>query len=87
MDTVGDPDKYAAKLKGIFPSLKFTVCSKADSKFPIVSGASICAKVVRDQELENWKFREGEIDRDFGCGYPSGKSRKLSWILNRSKIH
>lgn len=72
VDTVGPPEKYQAKLQAIFPSIKITVAKKADSLYPIVSLASICAKVSRDHALKVWSFREGiEIPSDgFGSGYP-----------------
>lgn len=46
MDTVGDPEKYRVKLSEIFPAIKFVVAKKADSLYPVVSGASIVAKVT-----------------------------------------
>lgn len=59
LDTVGIPEAYKAKLDQVFNSgrnqhIEIRVESKADSKYPVVSAASICAKVVRDTELENW---------------------------------
>ncbi|CAO1331133.1 unnamed protein product [Diamesa tonsa] len=72
VDTVGPPEKYQEKLKKIFPRIKITVAKKADSTYPIVSAASICAKVSRDHALKVWKFREDiEVPSDgFGSGYP-----------------
>lgn len=48
IDTVGDPDKYEAKLRGTFSftSIKFKVSKKADALYKCVSAASIVAKVV-----------------------------------------
>jgi len=40
---------------------------KADRKYPIVSAASIIAKVKRDNEIAELKKKYG----DFGCGYPT----------------
>ncbi len=74
IDTVGDPVKYQRKLQDIFPRVKVTVSKKADSLFPIVSAASICAKVIRDHCLKAWEFKEKGItpSREFGSGYPAG---------------
>lgn len=40
---------------------------KADRNYPIVSAASIIAKVERDKEIADLKEKHG----DFGCGYPT----------------
>lgn len=40
---------------------------KADRKYPVVSAASIIAKVERDKEIAELKEKYG----DFGCGYPT----------------
>lgn len=75
VDTVGSPQSYQDKLNRVFggkPS--FTVEKKADSKFPVVSAASICAKVTRDKEMDNWRFEEPGFRScgQLGSGYPGG---------------
>ena len=76
VDTVGDPEKYAAKIRQRFPRLKVTVSKKADSLYPIVSASSICAKVIRDQLVQTWKFSEFAEEKNigaYGSGYPGGE--------------
>lgn len=58
--------------------------SKADDKYPVVSAASIVAKVSRDLQLNTWVFKEAmavgqEFDHEFGCGYPSDPKSKI-WL-------
>lgn len=72
VDTVGPPETYQAKLKRFFPEIDITVTKKADSLFPIVSAASVAAKVTRDMNLEwycnNIDLLKGVV---LGSGYPS----------------
>ncbi|KAF9975032.1 Ribonuclease H2 subunit A [Actinomortierella ambigua] len=84
VDTVGPPETYQKKLEGLFPKIaKITVAKKADSKYPIVSAASICAKVTRDDVLRHWIFAEkgieNTISREFGSGYPSDP-KTVQWL-------
>ncbi|KEH44300.1 putative ribonuclease H [Medicago truncatula] len=81
IDTVGDPGKYEAKLSKNFPSIKFVVAKKADSLYPVVSGASIVAKVTRDRAIRDWVLDESadNIHRKFGSGYPGDPATK-SWL-------
>lgn len=78
VDTVGPADKYQAKLLEIFPNFKIIVAKKADSTYPIVSAASICAKVIRDHALKAWQFPEGITltHTEFGSGYPGDPKTK-----------
>lgn len=72
VDTVGPPASYQAKLLRAFPGIEVTVAKKADSIYPIVSTASVAAKVTRDKNLE-WfnKNYEPLIGQNIGSGYPS----------------
>jgi ribonuclease HII len=49
---------------------------KADRDYPIVSAASIIAKVERDREVEKLRKKHG----DFGSGYPSDPSTRIFFI-------
>ncbi|XP_052362583.1 ribonuclease H2 subunit A [Oncorhynchus keta] len=82
VDTVGPAEKYQEKLSQRFPGVEVTVRPKADSLFPIVSAASICAKVARDHSVKDWSFPEdlGEVDADYGSGYPNDPKTK-AWLL------
>ncbi|KAL2076488.1 hypothetical protein ACEWY4_027915 [Coilia grayii] len=82
VDTVGPAEKYQEKLSHRFPGVEVTVRPKADSLFPIVSAASICAKVARDHAVKGWKFLEdlGQVNTDYGSGYPNDPKTK-SWLL------
>lgn len=81
VDTVGDPEKYRIKLSEIFPGIKFIVAKKADSLYPVVSGASIVAKVTRDSALREWVLDETteNMHRNFGSGYPGDPETK-AWL-------
>ncbi|MDK2850042.1 MAG: ribonuclease [Candidatus Woesearchaeota archaeon] len=59
---------YVSYLKQrINSNVKIIAEHKADDTYPIVSAASIIAKVVRDNEIEKLKETYG----DFGSGYPA----------------
>lgn len=81
VDTVGDPEKYRTKLSERFPAIKFVVAKKADSLYPVVSGASIVAKVTRDRALQEWVLDEtaDNMLRNFGSGYPGDPETK-AWL-------
>lgn len=90
VDTIGPPAAYQKRLERVFPSLKITVAKKADSLYPCVSAASVCAKVTRDACLEVLYERRnegkagGEGGMAWGSGYPSD-ARCIGWM--RSNMH
>lgn len=60
--------RYGEEFKKIFPNAEIISKHKADAIFPVVSAASIIAKVQRDNEIE--KIKE-KLNQDIGSGYPS----------------
>ena len=90
IDTIGSPAAYQAKLARIFPTTSITVAKKADSLYPCVSAASVCAKVTRDAALEvchqTYAAPEpsargaADVGADgWGSGYPSD-ARCSTWL-------
>lgn len=89
IDTIGRPEVYQKKLEKIFPTTKITVAKKADSLYPCVSAASVCAKVTRDAALEVCyeSYCDATATGDsqdisaegWGSGYPSD-ARCSTWL-------
>lgn len=83
IDTIGQPAAYQKKLERIFPSLEITVAKKADSLYPCVSAASVCAKVTRDAAIETLYSSYATADENgevaWGSGYP-GDARSSNWL-------
>lgn len=86
-DQVGPPEVHKRRMReflgSLLPSDVEVICeSKADDKYPVVSAASICAKVSRDQILAGWDFEEKQtkpFSSNFGCGYPGDPVTK-QWL-------
>jgi ribonuclease H2 subunit A len=89
IDTIGKPEVYQKKLERIWPTIRITVAKKADSLYPVVSAASVCAKVTRDAALdvcfESYQNASGDEDSKtangiaWGSGYPSDQ-RTATWL-------
>jgi len=62
------PDRFAEHIQENLTYTPKLICEhKADIKYPIVSAASIIAKVERDKAITRLQQKHGNI----GCGYPS----------------
>jgi ribonuclease H2 subunit A len=93
IDTIGRPEIYQKKLERIWPTVSITVAKKADSLYPCVSAASVCAKVTRDAALdvcyEPYHARQLQLQPEteagakvnvaWGSGYPSD-ARTSTWL-------
>ena len=90
IDTIGSPMVYQKKLERIFPTTLINVAKKADSLYPCVSAASVCAKVTRDAALEvcyqsymssasQTKEQPTVSAQGWGSGYPSD-AKCTTWL-------
>jgi ribonuclease HII len=77
--------KFEEKIrKGLKEKNIEIICENyADSRYPIVSAASILAKVARDKEIEKIK---NKYNIDFGSGYPSDE-RTIKFLKDWLKTH
>lgn len=76
VDTIGDPGTYRRKLEAEFPGLQIVVAKKADALYPVVSAASVVAKVTRDGLLEEQARSILGPDANIGSGYPGDAATK-----------
>eukprot|EP00026_Physarum_polycephalum_P012432 Phypoly_transcript_12740.p1 GENE.Phypoly_transcript_12740~~Phypoly_transcript_12740.p1 ORF type:complete len:190 (+),score=16.28 Phypoly_transcript_12740:521-1090(+) len=62
------PERLVGSFYSLFPQSKVVCSHKADSLFPVVSAASVIAKVTRDREMRKLEKSYGV---PLGSGYPS----------------
>lgn len=78
IDALGDTTKHKERLSQRFPGVQFVVEAKADSTYPIVSAASIVAKVTRDRTLRDFVLGEMAASLDGGSSSSDGCAAALS---------
>ncbi|PXF44337.1 Ribonuclease H2 subunit A [Gracilariopsis chorda] len=69
VDTVGNPEQYAAIFRERFSAVeKVVVTKKLDATYPMVGAASIVAKTTRDRGIREWCFPEQRQSAEFRPG-------------------
>ena len=77
------PHRFSMQILRVLRRKPELICEhKADEKYPIVSAASILAKVRRDRRVAELREKYG----DFGSGYPSDK-KTLSFLADWLKCN
>jgi ribonuclease HII len=81
IDAVGNPSGGEKYIRAKTGHKNVMMRIAADSNYPVVSAASIVAKVLREWHIERLKKSVGE----FGSGYPSDIDTIL-WLENNKKL-
>jgi len=68
-------NKFVSKMVKCDPMPEMIMENKADIRYPIVSAASIIAKVERDKDIEELKKKHGDV----GSGYPHDEVT-INWL-------
>ncbi len=76
------PERFGNRLEAATGGRRVIAMNEADALIPVVSAASIVAKVIRDGEIDKLKKQYG----DFGSGYPSDP-RTTSFLASWVKEH
>jgi ribonuclease HII len=78
-----DEERYGKTILRLLPTRPRLICEhKADSNYPVVSAASILAKVRRDALIAALRQEYG----DFNSGYPCDE-KAISWLKNWYSEH
>lgn len=78
-----DEVRYGETILRFLPARPRLICEhKADSTYPVVSAASILAKVRRDALIAALKEKYG----DFNSGYPSDE-KAIVWLKDWYRVH
>jgi len=78
-----DDERYGETILRLLRSKPFLVCEhKADFNYPVVSAASILAKVRRDGIVASYREEYG----DFNSGYPSDDKAQM-WLYDWYREH
>lgn len=70
-----NPERLSLQLRKMIGPRELVVEHKADQRYPVVSAASIIAKVERDREVRELHKKYG----DFGPGYSSNE-KTIAWL-------
>lgn len=70
-----------------YPDIPHTCIVKGDSKYLSIAGASVLAKVYRDDLMKKWAEEYPEYGWEQNVGYPTAQHRKAFMELGPTPLH